>query len=388
MKSDFEYIVIGLGGLGSAAAFWLSTRKGKEVLGLEQFELGHIHGESQDHSRIIRLSYHTPAYVALAQEAYDAWNALETILGEKLIVRTGGLDLWPFGAMIPMSDYTDSLSSCGVQFELLNANEIRKRFPAFALPDHISGLYQSQGGIVPAARCNLAHQELARQQGATLLDCAPVLSILRSHDHFQVVTKNRTYGCHKLILANGPWTNQMLSHFGMRLPLTVTQEQVTYFLPQQMVDFAPDRFPVWIWMDEPSFYGFPLFGEAAVKIGQDCGGREVTPATRTYDPDEDALQRVQDFLRKFLPGAAGNILYTKSCLYTLTPDRDFVIDALPGVPNCYTAIGAGHAFKFASLIGRILTDLAVDGKTSSDIEPFRITRPVLQEANPTKHWMV
>src|ERR1041385_3813487 len=142
MKREFEHIVIGLGGLGSAAAYWLSRRAGAEVLGLEQFELGHVRGESQDHSRIIRLSYHTPGYVRLAQQAYEAWHALEADAGEQLIIKTGGLDLWPPNAIIPMSDYTGSLEACGIPFEILNAQEIMRRFPQFQLADGIEGLYQ------------------------------------------------------------------------------------------------------------------------------------------------------------------------------------------------------------------------------------------------------
>lgn len=387
MKRDYRYIVLGLGGLGSGAAYWLS-RAGAEVLGLEQFELGHNHGESQDHSRIIRLSYHTPGYVKLAGEAYSAWAALEKDAGESLIVKTGGLDLWPPQAAIPMSDYAESLTACKIPFTILDAAEIMRQYPQFRLSDDVVGLFQAEGGIAPAAKCNAAHQRCARQHGATLRENVAVEKIIPTAGEIEVVTGDGSYRCEKLILAPGPWTNSALAHFDMRLPLTITQEQVTYFATPHLSGFSPERFPIWIWMDEPSFYGFPVYGEPAVKVGQDVGGKEVTTETRTYEPDRAALDRVETFLRKFIPDAVGPILYTKSCLYTLTPDRDFVVDAIPGHPTCLLTIGAGHAFKFASVIGKILSELAIDGHTSSDIQAFQLSRPILYEKNPPKNFMV
>ena len=388
MKRDFQYIVIGLGGIGSAAAYWLSRTAGSEVLGLEQFELGHVRGESQDHSRIIRLSYHKPEYVELAKQAYGAWKTLEDDSQDEIVIRTGGLDLWPPNASIPISDYTDSLSACRVPYEIWDAAEIRKRYPQFQIEDGTTGLFQSEGGIAAAARANFAHQKMARENDAILKEHAKVVSIFESGGEYDVNLQNESYHCQKLILTGGPWSNDLLVQFGLRLPLTITQEQVVYFVPNDLAEFAPGRFPIWIWMDEPSFYGFPVFGEAAVKAGQDVGGKEVTADTRTFDQDPEAFARLQKFMLKLLPTAVNRMLYTKTCLYTLTPDRDFVIDLLPQNPNCYVAIGAGHAFKFASIIGKILSELATKGTTQSKIDLFRLDRPILKEKNPTKSFLV
>src|SRR5262249_27942760 len=254
MKTEFEYIVLGLGGIGSAAVYWLARQAGEEVLGLEQFELGHVRGESQDHSRIIRLSYHTPFYVELAKKAYAAWTALESDCNEPLILKTGGLDLWPPNASIPMRDYTESLRNRSIPFELMQDVEIMRQYPQWKVPDGTVGLFQIEGGIAPAARCNAAHQTMAREHGATLRENAPVSLLQAKSDEVIVVAGDTHYRCHKLVVAAGPWTNQALGHFGMRLPLTITQEQVTYFTPLQTEPFQPERFPIWIWMDEPSFY--------------------------------------------------------------------------------------------------------------------------------------
>ena len=384
---DYRYIVLGLGGLGSGAAYWLACRAGADVLGIEQFELGHVRGESQDHSRIIRLSYHTPGYVQLAKRAYDSWARLGADAGEQVVLKTGGLDVAPRDAAIDLHTYTDSLTACGVPFEALDAAEIMRRWPQWHLTDEHHGIYQSESGIAMAARANAAHQRMARAHGATLLDRTPVRSIRPVGGEVEVEAGGKRYRCESLVVAAGPWSPVVLKRLGTRIPLEVTREQVTYFRTAHSDAFAPERFPIWIWMDDPSFYGFPIFGERAVKAARDAGGPPVTADTRSFDPDPAQERAVKRFLARYLPDAAGPVLYTKTCLYTLTPDRDFVIDRLPGHPNIMVAIGAGHAFKFASVIGRILSELAIDGSTPSDISPFAITRPILKMKNPPKNYM-
>jgi sarcosine oxidase len=167
-RTSYEYIVLGLGGLGSGAAYWLSKRAGADVLGIEQFELGHVRGESQDHSRIIRLSYHLPVYVELAKRAYESWDMLAADAGERLVLKTGGLDLGPRSGAIPLQGYADSMSKAGVAYEWLDAREIMRRWPQWTLPDDVHGLYQAHAGIAMAARANAAHQKMARAFGATL----------------------------------------------------------------------------------------------------------------------------------------------------------------------------------------------------------------------------
>jgi len=387
-RRDYDYIVLGLGGLGSAAAYWLSREAGSDLLGLEQFELGHVRGESQDHSRIIRLSYHTPAYVELARQAYAAWDALEKESGQQVILQTGGLDIAPRVSAIPLDSYSQSMQAQGVPFEHLDATEIMRRWPQFRLTDDIHGLYQERSGIAMAARANAAHQQMAREHGATLRERAPVMGIRSAGGEIDVEAGDRTYRCHRLVIAGGPWSNGALAHFGMELPLEVTQEQVTYFASPRPRDFFPDRFPVWIWMDDPCYYGFPVFGEAGPKAAQDAGGKPVTADTRSFEPDPDNARRVRDFLGRYLPGAIGPEIYTKTCLYTLTPDRDFVIDRLPNAEGVVVAIGAGHAFKFASVIGKTLAELARNGRSEADITPFAIDRPILKQKNPPRSYMV
>jgi len=388
VRRDFEYIVLGLGGLGSAAAYWLARRAGRDVLGLEQFELGHVRGESQDHSRIIRLSYHTPGYVELARRAYAAWADLAAEAREEVVLRTGGLDFAPRRSAIPLDSYRSSMDAAGVAYEYLDAADIMRRWPQFRLTSDIHGLYQADAGIAMAARANAAHQRMAREHGATLQDRAPVVDIRAGRGEVDVEVEGRGYRCRRLVVAGGPWSNRVLGHFGIELPLEITQEQVTYFATPHQDAFRPDRFPVWIWMDDPCYYGFPVFGEAGTKAARDAGGRPVTADSRTFEPDPANTAGVRAFLSKYLPTALGPEIYTKTCLYTLTPDRDFVIDALPEADGVYVAIGAGHAFKFASVIGKTLSELAIDGQTDVDLSPFSIDRPILKEKNPARSYMV
>jgi sarcosine oxidase len=143
-------------------------------------------------------------------------------------------------------------------------------------------------------------------------------------------------------------------------------------------------------MDDPSFYGFPAYGEPGPKAAEDVGGDEVTPATRTFERNEVGFVQLTDFLGRYLPGVLGPEIVTKTCLYTLTPDRDFVVDRLPEHPGVLVALGAAHAYKFASVLGRVLSELAADGSTPSagEIAGFGIDRPILREANPVTSWMV
>lgn len=386
MKRDYHTIILGLGGLGSAAMYWLA-RRGGDVLGLEQFEIDHGRGGSQDHSRIIRLSYHTPGYVELAKAAYATWAEVEADAGEQLVYRTGGLDLWPAAPAYPMSDYTGSMDACGVVYERLDARDVMRRWPQFRLTEDVTGIYQAQSGIATPNKSNATHRRLALQYGAAMRDRTPVEAVRPVGDELEVMAGGEIYRCGHLIVAAGAWSNRVLAHFNRRLHLTVTQEQVTYYASPDVDQFRPDRFPVWIWMDEPSFYGFPVFGEPGPKVAQDVGGEPVTPETRTFEPNAATLARTEAFLARVLPGVLGRQIYTKTCLYDLPPDRNFVLCSLPEQPNVSLAIGAGHAYKFASLIGRILSDLALDGATAYDISPFHIDRPILLEQNPTLNFM-
>ena len=386
--TDHKLIVLGLGGIGSATAYWASRRLGDSVLGIEQFEMGHLNGGSEDHSRIIRLSYHTPGYVELAKSAFLAWEQVEVESGEQLVLRTGGLDLAPADASIGLDDYRSSMTSADVAFEELSADEVMRRWPQWRLGDDVTALYQDRSGIAMASRANATHRRLALEQGARLIEGAEVTAIRETGGEVEVVAGGVSYRAEKLVIAAGAWTNRLLAHLGLELPLEVTQEQVVYLKPNDPTSFHPSRFPIWIWMDVPSFYGFPIFGEPAVKVAWDRCEIVTDPDHRSFQPRSDVNKAIRAFVGDHLPGADGDIHLAKTCLYTLTPDRDFVVDRVPGHQRIFTAVGAGHAFKFASLLGRILAELAIDDVTDMDITPFAADRAILTETAPTRSYMV
>jgi sarcosine oxidase len=373
---DWDVVVVGLGALGSAAARALA-RAGASVLGLEQFELGHARGASHDHARIIRRSYHTPGYVRLAGLAYRAWAELEAEAGERLLVPTGGLDLFPAGSAIRPGPYRSSLEACGVPYRWLDAVEVMRRWPAFRLDAGVRGLWQPDAGMVPAAHGTRVMQRLAAGHGATLVAGTRVTALRDLGGSVEVATRDCTFRAGRVLLCTDAWINDLLATLGAELPLVVTQEQFSYYRPADPAPFAVGRFPVWIWMDDPSFYGFPVWPGTALKAAQDVGGRQVTATTRGFDPDPAASERLAGFLRATLPAAAGAHDHTATGLYTLTPDRDFVLGPVGGHDRVLVALGAAHGFKFAPLLGRVLADLALHDGTDVDIEPFAPDRAAL-----------
>ena len=380
MKRAYEYVVVGVGGIGSAAAYRLAREAGGEVLALEQFPLGHDNGASQDHSRIIRLSYHDPAYTALTPQTYTAWTEVEEESGVQLVVKTGGLDLCE--ADTPYADvYAGAMRRAGIPFDEWTPREAMEAYPQFRLDDRQRILYQADTGLVDARKANQAHQLLARAHGATILDRTPVRRIRPVADGVEVETDLATFHARRLVVAADAWTNQVLAGAGIAWPLTVTQEQVSYFATPRVREFAPERFPVWIWHGRDILYGFPVYGEVATKAGVDVGGDVVTPDVRTFEPNPRAHDRLIRFLDRHIPGFLGPVLYTKTCLYTMPPDRQFVIDRLPEHPQIVVAQGAGHAYKFAALLGKVLCDMAVQGETAYPIAPFTADRPAITDPN-------
>ena len=381
----YDVVVVGCGGIGSAALYWLS-KSGRSVLGIEQFKLGHSSGGSQDHSRIIRLAQHQEAYAALAPHAYEAWYEAERESNLQVVLKTGGLVIEDPEGRDPekvgsrnISGYMEAFEKQGIDFEHLDAAGVMKRWPQFHLRGHEHAVYQKDSGIVDAGKANAVHIALARANGVDLLSETPVTSLRPVGSSVEVVTGEQRFSADHVVVTSGAWTNQVVREAGLELPLTVTQEQVTYYATPNLRDFTPDTFPVFMWHGQSSFYGFPIYGEVATKLGQHMGGHEVTAQTRTFEPDPERQARQRTFLSQTLPGFLGPEHYTKTCLYTVPPDQHFIIDTLESAPQISVAIGAGHAFKFAGLIGRILSELALEGGTRYPIQTFSLERPALTD---------
>jgi sarcosine oxidase len=381
-----DVAVVGLGALGSAAA-WQLARRGLSVLGLERFELGHARGASHDTSRILRHSYHTPAYVRLTQEAYADWADLEDSSRQSLVSTVGGLDLFPPDPAISPTDYRESLSAVGIAHDVLSVADVQERWPQFLLPDGTLVLHQRDAAIVPAGRGTAVMQEQARRAGAELRDHSPVRAVRSTAAGVELETPAGPVSAGGLVVCADAWTNDVLASLGRTLPLEVTLEQVTYFAPPDPESFRPGRLPLWIWMDDPCFYGFPTYGEDTVKAAHDCGGPVVDPEDRTDEPDGGMRDELAAHMARMLPGSGPHVRSVR-CQYTLTPDRDFVMASLPEAPQVAVGLGAAHGFKFAPTFGRVLADLVTDGVTSSDVSDFGLDRPGLTDPDYETHWLV
>ncbi|MBT0769886.1 N-methyl-L-tryptophan oxidase [Kineosporia sp. J2-2] len=364
----FDVAVVGLGALGSAAAYYLS-RKNARVVAFEQFELGHVRGASHDTSRIIRTSYGSEPYVRLAQSAYRDWAAFEQDSGEHLVTLTGGLVFIPKAGPYSAGDFATSLGAAQVPYELLSPEQVAQRWPQFRLGEDVETVYTADSGIVHASRSVAAFQMHARMHGASLRDRTPVQRLTPTEGGVIVHTPAGDVLAGKVVLAADAWTNTLLEPLGARIPLITMQEQVTYFRPADPGQFDRERFPVWIWEDEECFYGFPTYGEPTVKAARDLSNNVMSPAERTFAPSAALLEELSSFMRRTVPGS-GEVLRTLTCQYAITPDRNFVISPLERHPDVLVALGAGHAFKFAPAIGRVLAELALDGSTSDDISAF------------------
>jgi sarcosine oxidase len=367
----FDVTVVGLGGMGSAAAAHLAAR-GQRVLGLERFGPAHALGSSHGGSRIIRQSYfEDPAYVPLLQRAYELWERAERDSGADLLTITGGLYLGRPG----FRTVAGSLAAAqehGLPHELLDAAEIRRRFPTLRPEDGEVALYEEIAGFVRPEASVSAHLSLAACAGAELHFEEPVQSWEADGDGVRVTTAAGTYAAERLVICPGAWAPQLLADLGV--PFTIERQLLYWFQPSGGT--APyERHPIWIHHadDGLQLYGFPAIDgpDGGVKVSFFRHGNVTTPETidRVVHPDEVAF--VASRLDAFAPGTAGRYLRGAACMYTTTPDEHFVVAVHPAHENVTVACGfSGHGFKFVPVIGEIVADLSTTGTTAHPIALF------------------
>ncbi|KAJ5116562.1 FAD dependent oxidoreductase [Penicillium angulare] len=369
---SFDIAIVGLGVLGSAAAYQASL-KGAKVLGLEQFEFGHVKGASHDTSRIVRKANSEPEYVSLVKSAYKDWAELEKLTGQKLLTNTGGLTFLPKDAPIPADNYIKSLKANDVPHEVLSSQEVKKRWPQFDIPDTVKSIYDPDSGVVHAAKTVAAMQHLARFKGAVLKEHTRVDRIIPGNG-VTIQTSNGTFHAKKVILTTDAWTNKLIEPLGVHIPLRISQEQITYFKPTELADFEAPKFPLWIWAGPQNYYGFPCYGEPTIKAGHDCANNFMTPEERTFVHSPRLAGELVEFMQSFMPDKGREPLRTITCQYSVTPERRFVISPLDKHRDVIIGLGAAHGFKFAPAFGRVLAELAVDGKTNEDISKYGIPK--------------
>jgi sarcosine oxidase len=374
LAQQFDCIVIGVGGMGSSAVHNLAKR-GQKVLGLEKFDIPHSEGSSHGVNRIIRLAYYEhSSYVPLLRRAYEMWSEIETIAGEQLLYKIGSIDTAPSGHEV----FEGSLESClehDIPHEVLNHKQINDRFPGYEMPLGQMGLYQADGGFVLSERAIVAYVNAAVAEDAEVHARESVIKWESEGGGVRVFTDRAEYTADRLVITAGAWAAGMVPSLE---ELAVPERQVLAWLqPKEPSLFAPENFPVFnAYFEEGRYYGFPVFGIPGFKIGRYHHLEELA------DPDHmerGVTQEDEDILRsavsRYFPKANGTLMTLKTCLFTNTPDDHFIIDKVPGMPQVTVAAGfSGHGFKFASVVGEIVGDLAINGETTHNIDLLKIDR--------------
>lgn len=377
-QNRYDVIVVGVGGMGSAAVFH-AARRGARVLGLEQYDLAHDLGSSHGLTRIIRRAYwENPAYVPLLRRAYELWRDLEQLAGEQLLVTTGSVDAGAPESR-PIRGVLEACRRFDLPHETLDSSALHLRFPGYCLPDSLVAIYQPDGGFLLSERCITAHVNAARNLGATVHTQEQVERWEVARDGVAVHTNRATYLARRLVVTAGPWAGKAVS---LLQPLLDVERQVVLWVAPRHADhFLPERFPVfYLHGDGGSFYGLPVLSHYGLKIGKYHHLRQIVdPDTvdRVCNTEDEAVLR--QAIRRYFPDADGPAVALKTCLFTNTADEHFIIDVLPEQPNVCVAAGfSGHGYKFCSVVGEILAELALDGGTRHDISLFTLDRPGLQ----------
>jgi sarcosine oxidase len=364
-------IVIGLGAMGSAAVYHLAKR-GVRVLGLEQYQVAHDRGSSHGVNRIFRLAYYEhPGYVPLMRRSIELWNDLERIAGEQLVHVIGSIDAGPEDSQV----FQGSLESClihGLTHEVLDSTQLSDRYPGYRLPQGTMSVYQPDGGFVLSERCIAAHVDAATTLGAEIHAEEEVTGWeVTLDDGVLVETGRGSYRANSLVISTGAWAGGLIP--ALADSLVPERQVVGWFEPKAPELFAPARFPVFnLSAEEGRYYGFPIYEIPGFKIGRyhhldqtATPGSDHGPIT----PEDEAVLRMA--LSRYFPEADGPAVALKTCMFTNSPDEHFVIGPLPGVPQVQVAAGfSGHGFKFAAVVGEILSDLAMTGTTRHDITMF------------------
>ena len=374
--APYDVIVIGLGGMGSATAYQLA-RRGQRVLGLERFTPAHDRGSSHGRSRVIRQAYfEDPAYVPLLLRAYELWEQLERDSGMGVLTITGGLMLGREGSPT-FAGTLRSARQWSLAHEVLDAGEIRRRFPVMQPAPELMGFYETKAGFVHPEVGVWAHLQQAMGRSADLRFGEPALTWAAEGTGVTVTTGKGRYEAGRLVIAPGAWAPELLAD--LALPFTVTRQTLYWFDPVGgPAAFAVGVFPIYIWEmeDGAQFYGFPAQpGVPGVKVAFFYQGMPCDPNDVNRVVSEEEVARMRAALAPRIPALNGALRATATCLYTEVEDHHFVIATHPRHENVVIASPcSGHGYKFCSVIGEILADLATEGRTRHPIALFDPSR--------------
>jgi sarcosine oxidase len=366
----YDVAVIGLGAIGSAALMNLA-RRGVSVVGIERFAPGHDRGSSHGETRIIRLGYFEhPSYVPLLRRTYELWRELEAAAGRPFMHITGIVEIGAPDSEVVAGTLRASREHA-LPHDVMDAAETMRRFPAFRIPNHYRGVFQPDGGFLDVEPSIHAMIGLARQAGAQVETDSHVRGFAADGGRVQIDTADGAIEAKTVIVSAGAWATKLLPD----LPLKVTRQVQAWFEPADAAPFRNGRFPVFLLESEHGVhYGFPPHGGSPLKVAKHHASEAaVDPDTveRAISAGDEA--EIRNAVAEHIPAANGRMIAAKTCLYTVTPDHDFIIDRI--ADNVIAASPcSGHGFKFAPAIGEVLGDLAIAGRTRHDISRFKLGR--------------
>jgi sarcosine oxidase len=372
MRDSYDAVVVGVGGMGSAAVAHLATR-GADVLGVERFDVPHARGSSHGHTRIVRRAvFEDPAYVPLARRADEGWRELEAWWGDQLRFVTGSIAAGPAGASM-VTDVRDACERHDVDHEPLSADAVNARFPGYQLPASYRAVYQPDGGFVVPEEAIVAHVERAFDAGAEVRARERVRELRHTARGVRVETDRDSYHADRVVVTAGAWLGELLPSTE-----TVAERQVlAWFQPTDRAAFTPAQFPVFtLAEDDGDYYGTPIHGVPGLKIGRHHHREETgTPGELATEPTRADESLLRSTAEARFPAGAGPTTRLATCLYTNTPDEQFLVDHHPDEPEVVVGGGfSGHGFKYCPAIGEVLADLALDGTTDYDVDLFRADR--------------
>lgn len=366
--------------MGAATCYYLS-KQGASVLGIEQFDIPHDQGSHTGQSRIIRKAYFEhPDYVPLLKRAYDNWANLEEATSTQLYFKTGLFYAGPHDNDL-IKGTTLAAQLHQLPLENITATDHPKT-RNFTIPTHHEKWFEPDAGFITPERAILTFAQEAIRNGATLLTRQRVIQWKKNDGAFLVETNTDTYSAKKIVVCGGAWSGKLVPDLNTKLK--VTRQVVVWLNPKKWDDFTLERFPCWLVADEDlpgAFYGFPILpagklgGPLGLKFAYHHPGAVSDPDQVDRTTTQTDVAFILNAVKKFLPSALGSVLSIKTCLYTYSPDEHFIIDTHPLDEDLIVAAGfSGHGFKFAPVIGEILSDLALKGKTELPIEFLRLKR--------------
>lgn len=371
----YDVIVIGAGSMGMAAGYFLS-KSGKRILLLDSFNPPHNKGSHHGDTRIIRHAYgEGEEYVPLVLKAQELWNELENITGKQLFLQTGVLNVGH-----EKSDFIENIISSSKTYSLpldvIDSGEVNKRWPGVFLPSDYIGCFEPTSGVLKCEECIEAYRELAELHGASILTNSKVKEISVQDKRVTIKTEEQTFYSDALVVSAGAWSGHLLSMLDLNLPLNPVRKTFAWFNADENLYNHKD-FPAFSFeTSQGIYYGFPSINGSGLKIGRHDGGEKINPdeSIRGFGELKEDEADLLQFLNHYMP-LTQQLKYGKTCMYTLTPDENFIIDLHPKYSNVAIASGfSGHGFKFSSVVGQILSELIISGKTEPNISPFSLNR--------------